>query len=142
MHTCHPNYIHFDCSVRIKREYFKKLPPNTKSVARPGKFGNPLRLIRDMIYINAGYRRKVLDKWVFLCHGDINKMLKIYEALLTQNWNNHDVFDVHQNIDIRHWSRKYKKLDFTELKGKNLACFCKEGDPCHADILLNYVKTL
>jgi hypothetical protein len=23
-----------------------------------------------------------------------------------------------------------------ELKGKNLACFCKEGEPCHADILL------
>lgn len=23
-----------------------------------------------------------------------------------------------------------------ELRGKNLACFCKEGEPCHADILL------
>jgi hypothetical protein len=23
-----------------------------------------------------------------------------------------------------------------ELKGKNLACFCKEGEPCHADVLL------
>lgn len=25
---------------------------------------------------------------------------------------------------------------FTELRGKNLACWCKEGDPCHADVLL------
>lgn len=24
----------------------------------------------------------------------------------------------------------------SELRGKNLACFCKEGAPCHADILL------
>lgn len=23
-----------------------------------------------------------------------------------------------------------------ELKGKNLACWCKLGDPCHADLLL------
>ncbi len=23
-----------------------------------------------------------------------------------------------------------------ELKGKNLACWCKEGTPCHADVLL------
>ena len=23
-----------------------------------------------------------------------------------------------------------------ELRGKNLACWCKPGDPCHADILL------
>lgn len=24
----------------------------------------------------------------------------------------------------------------SELRGKNLACWCKEGEPCHADILL------
>lgn len=23
-----------------------------------------------------------------------------------------------------------------ELRGKDLACWCKEGEPCHADILL------
>lgn len=23
-----------------------------------------------------------------------------------------------------------------ELRGKNLACWCKPGDPCHADVLL------
>jgi hypothetical protein len=23
-----------------------------------------------------------------------------------------------------------------ELRGKNLACFCKPGEPCHADILI------
>ncbi|WIW52399.1 DUF4326 domain-containing protein [Mesorhizobium mediterraneum] len=24
----------------------------------------------------------------------------------------------------------------TSLRGKNLACWCKEGEPCHADVLL------
>jgi Domain of unknown function (DUF4326) len=26
--------------------------------------------------------------------------------------------------------------DFSSLHGKNLGCFCKLGEPCHADILL------
>ena len=27
-------------------------------------------------------------------------------------------------------------LDLTEIRGKDLACWCKLGEPCHADILL------
>jgi hypothetical protein len=27
-------------------------------------------------------------------------------------------------------------LPITELRGKNLACWCKPGEPCHADVLL------
>jgi len=27
-------------------------------------------------------------------------------------------------------------LNISELRGKNLACFCKVGEPCHADVLL------
>lgn len=26
------------------------------------------------------------------------------------------------------------------LEGKDLACSCRLGEPCHADILLNYIK--
>jgi hypothetical protein len=28
----------------------------------------------------------------------------------------------------------------SELKGWNLACYCKMGDPCHRDILLQYAN--
>jgi hypothetical protein len=34
--------------------------------------------------------------------------------------------------------------DLSELRGKNLACWCRAGTPCHADVLLewaNAVKT-
>jgi hypothetical protein len=27
-----------------------------------------------------------------------------------------------------------------ELQGKNLACFCKIGEPCHRDVLLKYAN--
>jgi hypothetical protein len=34
--------------------------------------------------------------------------------------------------------RKQWMLDHLhELRGKNLACWCKPGTPCHADVLLN-----
>jgi len=32
--------------------------------------------------------------------------------------------------------KEYKKIIRSELKGKNLACFCPLDQPCHADILL------
>jgi uncharacterized protein DUF4326 len=28
-------------------------------------------------------------------------------------------------------------LDISELRGKNLMCWCKIGKPCHADVLLD-----
>lgn len=28
------------------------------------------------------------------------------------------------------------QADLSELKGKDLACWCKEGSVCHADVLL------
>lgn len=27
-----------------------------------------------------------------------------------------------------------------ELRGKNLACWCKPGHPCHADVLLDVAR--
>lgn len=30
----------------------------------------------------------------------------------------------------------YHGKSIEELRGKNLACFCKIGEPCHADVLL------
>lgn len=34
---------------------------------------------------------------------------------------------------FREW---IKGRDLSELRGKNLACWCKLGAPCHADVLL------
>lgn len=30
----------------------------------------------------------------------------------------------------------FVEMELEKLKGKNLACFCKEGSKCHADVLL------
>ena len=33
-------------------------------------------------------------------------------------------------------SKATRDLARSELRGKNLACWCKIGEPCHADLLL------
>lgn len=35
-----------------------------------------------------------------------------------------------------HFDARGINASIGELRGKNLACWCKEGQPCHADVLL------
>jgi hypothetical protein len=81
---------------RIQRKRVKgwKMPANTISVCRPGKFGNPYVVGKD------GTAGQCAEK--FRLH--LNELLDS-QAL-------------------------------EELRGKNLACWCKIGQPCHADVLL------
>jgi len=80
---------------QLRRTKGWRLPENTVSVARPGKWGNPYNVAdhgRDLAVRN--YRRRL-------------------ESL-----------------------RAIGALDLTELRGKNLACWCKLDEACHADVLL------
>lgn len=45
-----------------------------------------------------------------------------------------DVVGLHR--DLVSSSEKLKADIALELKGKNLSCWCKIGEPCHADFLL------
>lgn len=88
--------------IQRKRSAGWRMPPNSISVTRPGKYGNPYRI---------GYN-----------HGGV--LISTVEACLEL---------------YRYWVQGQLLRDPTwldELRGKDLACFCKEGDPCHADVLL------
>ena len=115
---------------RIQRKRTKgwKMPENTVYVGRPTKWGNPLKLVGDCIYIDAGYRRKILCPWVYLCEGNIQHLIFLYRNL----WNGKKF----TNSDLKYWSDRFKELDLSELTGKNLACFCPLSSPCHADVLI------
>lgn len=38
--------------------------------------------------------------------------------------------------DFRKMAKGARYHDLSELRGKNLACWCAPGAPCHADVLL------
>ena len=96
------------------------MPPNSVSVTRPGKWGNPFT-VKDCR--EAGFK------------GDDNviasRCVEAFKAWLTssywrENWDGGE----------SEKARAFILENIKTLRGKNLACFCKEGEPCHADVLL------
>ncbi len=86
-----------------------------KLVTRPGRWGNPFT-IEDVATTYKLGRAAAQAKAVALCgewlRGTLDRKLSPGPAPSRE--------------EIR-----------TELKGHNLACWCKPGTPCHADVLIN-----
>jgi hypothetical protein len=99
--------------ARIQRRRTKgwRMPANTVCVTRPGVFGNPWKVEPGLTAEQA-----VRNYRAWLEGG---------EYLLD---------DALQRRRLRLFAR------LSELIGKNLACYCAPGAPCHADVLLAYVN--
>jgi hypothetical protein len=94
------------CSpVRVWRRRAKgwRMPENTVSVCRPGKWGNPFR-VGDWRPDGEGFIR------------DTEEAVELFRA---------------------HEDAAAIRDAAPDLRGKNLACFCKLDQPCHADVLLH-----
>lgn len=107
--------------IQLRRTKGWRMPENTVSVARPGKFGNPFTIeaaIDSEYATNDTARAFVVE-----CFRD----------WLT-NW----------SATGRNWwqgpESDRRKATIEEglptLRGKNLACWCPLDQPCHADVLL------
>lgn len=98
------------------------MPPNTVSVTRPGKWRNPFRIGGYFMIGDPGggpFRMSWCESF-----APDPKFTKIEDAAMAV-----DFFK-------RLLATGYHK-DFSELRGKDLACWCKPGAPCHADVLLD-----
>ncbi|QCO00516.1 DUF4326 domain-containing protein (plasmid) [Azospirillum argentinense] len=100
--------------IQRRRTKGWRMPPNTTSVTRPGVFGNPFP-------------------------GDINPAAAVdrYERWLAGGMSRAEFADHATWIwGSGHADREAILRRLPELRGKNLACFCAEGSPCHRDVLL------
>lgn len=88
------------------------MPPNTVSVTRPGVFGNPFtaKAAEEVGYKNGAE----MAVWAFRQWMKVAPDFADYQPLLRR--------------------RILERVG--ELRGKNLACFCSVGQPCHADVLI------
>ena len=109
------------------------MPENTVYVGRGTKWGNPFKLIGDMIYIDISHRSSK-GNWKVYTMGDITDVVYLYEVL----WKNTGFVDK----DMQYWSDHFHLLDLSELKGKNLACWCPLDKTCHTDVLIKLVNQL
>lgn len=102
--------------VRVQRKRTKgwRMPPNTIYVGRPTEYGNPYQIGRD------GSAAECVEKY-------------------RRDW-----LDTLRSARMhpRHPPMPFgKPVYLGPLKGKNLACFCRLDQPCHADILLEIANS-
>lgn len=115
--------------VRIQRKRVKgwKMPENTVCVTRGTDFGNPFRVGHH--YKWGGLRKTGIDALMIYMeayHWDTG-FITIKDNKQAVEW-----FETYIEKRGESFLAKIKE----KLAGKNLACFCKDGEICHADVLL------
>jgi hypothetical protein len=107
--------------VQHKRTKGWRLPENTVIVSRPTIWGNPwtIESVRDSGLFRPGQERKVA--------------VDCYRDWLGEHGTRTEDFPIYKKLEAQR-AKILRRLP--ELRGKNLACWCKEGEICHADVLL------
>ncbi|HLF13215.1 MAG TPA: DUF4326 domain-containing protein [Gammaproteobacteria bacterium] len=105
--------------IQLSRKKGWRMPPNTVKVNRTTKWGNPFTVSGRRRQIDCVYWFVLMTCSYLLV--DRSAPLKVQEAYNDR-------------------LRAAKREGFKGLRGKNLACWCRIGDPCHADHLLNIVN--
>lgn len=96
--------------IQLRRSKGWRMPPNTVKVDRTTKWGNPL------IVGQYGTQARCAELFELLLGG-----LLCVSA---------------DNIPAQRRYLAMAMRDRAELAGKNLACWCRPGTPCHAEVLL------
>lgn len=126
--------------IQLSRAKGWRMPPNTVKVDRSSKrFGNPFRVgqVARLVWL------PMTDEEV-LAFDFSERLMNIGDGRSIP------VRAVPPNRSIRfprpltaadavRWFAQYARetrLDVSELRGKNLACWCPLDQPCHADVLL------
>lgn len=94
--------------------------PGAVNVARPTKWGNPWKVQRSG------------SSWMV---APTNARFST-EAEATECAVRWFRFHVGKVLDMGWNTLGFSGDDLSELRGKDLACWCPEGAPCHADVLL------
>jgi hypothetical protein len=105
------------------------MPENAVSVTRPGEFGNPFAVGG---WYKIGNGKGFGFSWL---------------RLLDENKNDGTFIKIETKEQAVEYYKKYlslyplKKSQIEKLRGKDLACWCKDGEKCHGDILLEIVNS-
>lgn len=112
---------------RIQRRRTKgwRMPENTVNVGRPSKWGNPfaIKSVDALGFYPYG--------WKVLGEPSVASFNRIY-----MNETDAAARSVHLYRGEIELLLSIGARDLSELRGKNLACWCPLDQPCHADVLL------
>lgn len=104
--------------VQLSRAKGWRMPDDTIRVDRATVWGNPFRSDQPSDAVRAAGATTAA--------GAFRLWLEGHPAL----------------VDLRPERRREILSNLHILRGKNLACWCKPGEPCHADVLLELANPL
>lgn len=110
--------------IQFNRFDGKPLPPNTKLVTRGTRWGNPFKI---GVPVGRGS-----DLWPYLAMTFVGRIRPDINAITLPSAER-------VIAAYRYWLRDQPELlraVRAELRGFDLACACKVGEPCHGDDLL------
>lgn len=125
--------------VQLSRAKGWRMPPNTVRVCRPGPFGNP------WVIGQPGRLQACNVAWNVLGMDALDAVIT-FRDWLERDWIigpslPDPYFLKERGMTAIRASLTHKRQvilnRLPELRGKNLACWCKPGSPCHADVLLD-----
>jgi hypothetical protein len=96
--------------IRLSRAKGWRMPPDTVKVDRATKWGNP---------------------FIVGVHGTRAECVELYRLMLAEL-----MAMGNANLEEQRIARAHLVAHITELRGKDLACWCNSDGPCHADALL------
>jgi Domain of unknown function (DUF4326) len=95
--------------IQLKRTKGWRKPEGAVVVSRPTRWGNPFRVGAELDF----------------------PFSEVFGTVVRDQAHAVEIFAIYARI-----TSGYGLLAQRELQGKDLACWCKPADPCHADVLL------
>lgn len=112
--------------LQLRRVKGFRLPPDARSVAHPGRWGNPFRVGGYFMLGDPDPRARLRMEWC-QSHRPDPRFTLITSAAMAVDW--------YRRLAAG-WNPEFVARVRRELGGLHLACYCRPGDPCHADVLL------
>lgn len=144
--------------VQLSRKKGWRMPPNTVRVSRPGPYGNPYTIDSDWVLwvgVALGFMGNrvgrqqaavALHRYWLTGKPPTPRPIRQGGAISFENSSTGEVREVQADEHVRGLGASFaglyaepalpKRPDVSELRGKNLACWCPLDQPCHADVLL------
>jgi hypothetical protein len=108
--------------IQRKRTRGWRMPEGVIYVGRPTKWGNPWQVGGDAQIVMRDTPKGEVQR-LSLVRMWPETVVSLYRLYITHA----SIYDI--GLDA-------KRLDLSELRGKDLACWCPLSSPCHADVLL------
>ena len=102
--------------VQLSRKKGGRMPPDTISVARPGRWGNPFSVLPELAPGTPSGR--------YVAMPSVEAAVSAY-----RRW-----------LDEDPAGRQLAQEAKAALRGRHLACWCRLDSPCHAEVLLELVN--